>query len=114
MSLNQNIIAFLARAEPKPAPSKLEPYADLIRTLRQRRWPYVEIAKALSDEFGVQAHLTTVHAFVKVRAKKKSASTMPAPEQAAIDRPTPPTSDTSGARRPRFHQDAFCNKTRDE
>jgi transposase len=107
MSLDQKITDFLARAEPKPTPSKLEPYAEFIRTLRQRRWSYVEIAKTLRDEFGVQAHPTTVHAFVKVRAKKKNAFTMPAPDHAAPSQPvSTAASQSSSAKRSRFHLDA--------
>jgi hypothetical protein len=79
----------------------------LIRTLRQRRWSYVEIAKNLRDGFGVQTHPTTVHAFVKVRAKRKSSFTMPAPEQTAVNRPKAPTSHPGSTNRPRFYLDAW-------
>jgi IS30 family transposase len=102
MSLDQRISDFLARSEARPALSKLEPYAEVIRTLRQRRWTYQEIAHALRDEFGVTAALSTIHAFVKVRANRKGASDHPAsplPGAAATSQP-------SSGRRPRFHLDA--------
>jgi len=107
MSLDQKIIDFLARVDAKPATSKLEPYGELIHTLRQRRWSYVEIAKTLRDEFGFRAHPTTVHAFVKVRAKKKNAFTMPALEHAAPSQTVSTTaSQASSSNRSRFHLDA--------
>jgi hypothetical protein len=107
MSLDQKINDFLAHADARPAPSKLEPYADLIRALRQRRWSYVEIAKALCDDFGIQAHPTTVHSFVKVRGKSKSGLAMSAPDHAAPFLPVPASTSQSGSgKRPRFHLDA--------
>lgn len=95
MNTEDKIIAFLARAETRPAPSKLDAYHQLIRTLRQRRWTYKEIAMALRVEFGVSAAPSTIHAFVNVRSKR------------------PPSSSTDGAleshlllRKPRFRLDA--------
>jgi IS30 family transposase len=94
MSLDERISAFLAHADAEPARSKLEPYADLIRTLRQRRWTYVQIAQALRDEFTLSVHPTTIHAFVKVRAKRKTAPSCT------------PEATSPIAKRPRFNLDA--------
>lgn len=99
MSLNQKIASFLARTDSKPARSKLEPYADLIRTLRQRRWTYIEIARALRDEFAVEVHPTTIHAFVKVRANQRRTPAIP-PPTASVTLPPPE------AKKPRFNLDA--------
>jgi hypothetical protein len=99
MSLQDKIAAFLAQAETKSAPSKLEPYAELIRQLRQRRWTYQRIAIALRDDFCVSVAPSTIHAFVKVRAKKKSVPALPTP-----DTLSPPP--ISPARKPRFNLDA--------
>ncbi len=99
MSLDEKISAFLVQSEAKPAPSKLEPYADLIRTLRQRRWTYVQIAQTLRDEFGIQVHPTTVHNFQKVRQRRGAAS--PSSQIA----PTSPIK-ANPAKRPRFNLDA--------
>jgi hypothetical protein len=70
VNLDDKITAFLVTADAKAARSKLEPYSELIRQLRQRRWTYDQIAQALRDEFGLCAHRTTIHAFVKARAGK--------------------------------------------
>lgn len=98
MSTDVKIADFLARAEERPAPSKLEPYHELIRTLRQRRWAYTEIAVALRDEFGISAAPSTIHAFVKVRAKRRASPALP-PADSPLIAPAP-------TRKPRFHLDA--------
>ena len=91
MSLDEKISSFLSLADEKSARSKLEPYADLIRKLRQRRWTYTEIARALHDDFGVTVHRTTVHAYVKVRSGKgKGVLAMSTPETtSAAIKPVP-------------------------
>ena len=99
MSLDERIAAFITRSDAKPARSKLEPYAELIRTLRQRRWTYAQIAQALLDEFAVRVHPTTVHAFVKVRAKAKQSPALPSDD-------TPATPARVAAKRPRFNLNA--------
>lgn len=97
MNTEEKINDFLARAETRPAASKLDAYHELIRTLRQRRWTYKEIASALRDEFGVKAAPSTIHAFVKVRAQKKAVASLPPPDH----EPTPPP-----LGRPRFRLDS--------
>jgi len=95
MSLEHKISEFLNRADPKPGASKLEPYTEMIRTLRQRRWTYVEIAGALHDEFGVSAAPSTIFAFTRVRAKRKGL-------QASSHTPLAP----APMKKPRFNIDA--------
>lgn len=77
MSIEQKIAAFLDRADPKAGASKLEPYTELVRTLRQRRWTYSGIAGALQEEFGVTVSPSTIFAFVRVRAKRKRIVELP-------------------------------------
>jgi hypothetical protein len=98
MNTDDKIADFLARAETHPAPSKLEPYHELIRTLRQRRWTYKAIAASLRDEFGISAAPSSIHAFVKVRAKRRAPPALP-PADSPLIAPAP-------ARKPRFHVDA--------
>lgn len=97
MNTEQKITDFLARAETRPAASKLESYHQLIRTLRQRRWTYRDIATVLRNEFGVRAAPSTIHAFLRVRAQKKA----DAPPPPAACEPAP-----SRQGKPRFHLDA--------
>ena len=106
MNLEQKITAFLATAETQPPQSKLEPYTELIRSLRQKRWPYHRIAKALQDDFGIKAAPSSIHNFVKVRAKKidRCVIAPPTTTSALSLNPTPPA--VPVIKRPRFNLDA--------
>lgn len=60
--------AILDSLPPKPARSKLDPYAELIHELRKRGRSYREIAGILKDRCGVSAGTHTIYNFVRVRA----------------------------------------------
>jgi hypothetical protein len=97
MSLDDLIAEFIAKADARPARSKLEPYADLIRELRQRRWTFQRIAAALRERFGVSASPSTIHDFVRVRAHRPRIEPMPTtPAESPIE-PIP------ARRKRRFH-----------
>src|SRR5579875_530704 len=64
--------AILDSLPPKPARSKLEPYAELIRELRKRGRSYREIAVILTERCGVSVGTHTVYNFVQVRSRSKS------------------------------------------
>jgi hypothetical protein len=106
MNLEQKITAFLATAETQPPQSKLEPYTELIRSLRQKRWPYHRIAKALQDDFGIKSAPSSIHNFVKVRAKKMDRCVIAPPATTSIRslNPTPPA--VPEIKRRRFNIDA--------
>ena len=53
----------------KPFKSKLIPYLDRIRSMRKGGASYTEIAEALNREYDIGTHRSTVHDFVRVRAK---------------------------------------------
>ena len=94
MDLDEKISGFLARAELKPLRSRLEPYRDLIHALRKRHWTYQQITAALRTEFGLSTAPSTIHAFVKVRARRRNP--MAGPAASSAEAPRPPA-------RPRFH-----------
>ena len=99
MNLDDQIANFLADADPRPARSKLEPYAELIRELRQRRWTFRKIADALGERFAVTASPSTIHDFAKVRAHRARAEAQPTqPAQTQPDAVAPTSS-----KPPRFH-----------
>jgi IS30 family transposase len=102
MSLDHEITAFLASAEPRPATSKLEPYAELIRTLRQRRWTFTEIAEVLRARFQMNVAPSTIHNFLKVRSRRKTVSEPLSPTPIRQSESPAPTS----PKRPRFNLDA--------
>ena len=78
MNLDDQIANFLADADARPARSKLELYAELIRELRQRRWTFRKIADALHERFAITASPSTIHDFAKVRARRAKAEIRPA------------------------------------
>ena len=106
MNIEQKITSFLATASTQLPQSKLEPYTELIRSLRQKRWPYHRIAKALQDDFGIKAAPSSIHNFVKVRAKKNDQYVIAPPTTTTTHslKPTPPA--VPVIKRPRFNLDA--------
>jgi len=62
----QTIIESLTQ---KPPRSKLEPHRELIRELRRKGRTYREVAKLFNERLGLYVAPSTLHSFVKVRAK---------------------------------------------
>ena len=106
MNLEQKITSFLATASTQPPQSKLEPYAELIRSLRQKRWPYHRIAKALQDDFGIKAAPSSIHNFVKVRAKKTDRYVIAPPHTPSFHSIKPTSPAVPEIKRRRFNLDA--------
>ena len=63
--------ADLAGFPPKPPRSKLEPHRELIRELRRKGRTYREVARLFHERLGLHVALSTLHSFVKVRAKHR-------------------------------------------
>ena len=55
----------------KPYRSKLEPHRELIRELRRKGRTYREVACLFQERLGLHVALSTLHSFVKVRAKHR-------------------------------------------
>src|SRR5215471_19135583 len=55
---------------PEKSRSKLEPHEDVIRELRRKGRTYGEIAKFFSESFDLKVAPSTIHAFVRVRARR--------------------------------------------
>ena len=55
---------------PEKSRSKLEPHADVIRELRRKGRRYEEIANFFSDRLDLKVAPSTIHAFVRVRARR--------------------------------------------
>jgi len=60
----------LLDAVPHRSPSKLEPHAAVIRELRKKRRTYSEIAQFLEQHLQLRVAPSTLHYFVKSRAKQ--------------------------------------------
>ena len=107
----------LLDAVPVTAPrSKLEPHYEVIRELRRKRRTYAQIAHFLAEHLHVTVARTTIHAFVAVRARRKTMTVYELPSREAAKEKPPDRSDADiadpiealrqrqppAARRPRF------------
>lgn len=67
-SAHETILASLSQ---KPPRSKLEPHHELIRELRRMGRTYREVARLFHERLGLDVAPSTLHSFVKVRAKHR-------------------------------------------
>jgi hypothetical protein len=83
------IIAGFADLPPKPPRSKLEPHRDLIRELRRKGQTYRDVARLFQERLGLYVAPSTLHSFVKVRAKhrKRAQFELPPLEFAVAESP---------------------------
>lgn len=74
----------------KPPRSKLEPHHELIRELRRKGRTYREVARLFHERLGLYVAPSTLHSFVKVRAKhrKRTQFELPPLEATATQSPT--------------------------
>src|SRR5260370_703179 len=75
--MSGNFQDLLRNVPEKPPRSKLEPYRELIRELRLKRWSYREIAALFEEKLTLEVAPSTLHNFVKVRAKQRSVLALP-------------------------------------
>ncbi len=87
--MEETFQAILDSLPPKPARSKLEPYAELIRELRKRGRSYREIATILAERCGVTVGIHTVYNFVQVRSKAKGKTSTGERERTATSSSAP-------------------------
>jgi len=52
-----------------PMRSRLEPYDELIRALRRKRFPYRKIASILKERYQLETSKSAIHDFLRVRRK---------------------------------------------
>ena len=71
--------------------SKLEPHRELIRELRRKGRTYRDLARIFHERLGLHVAPSTLHSFVKVRAKhrKRTQFELPPPESIATELPVP-------------------------
>jgi len=63
--------SILESLPPKSPRSKLEPHRELIRELRRKGRTYREVAHLFRERLGLYVAPSTLHSFVKVRAKHR-------------------------------------------
>ena len=99
--MDDNMRAFLETVPESPTRSKLEPYRDLIRHLRQKRKTYRQIAQILAINFGMPVDHTTIVKFVKVRANSQRRIPLQLPDTETNTAPPPSKPATQPALGPR-------------
>lgn len=65
------LLAQVSDLPPKPPRSKLEPHRELIRELRRKGRTYREVSRLFAERLGLQVAPSTLHSFVKVRARHR-------------------------------------------
>jgi hypothetical protein len=73
----------------KPYRSKLEPHRDLIRELRRSGRTYREVARLFHERLGLHVALSTLHSFVKVRAKHRKRTQFELPPMGLVAADSP-------------------------
>jgi hypothetical protein len=66
-----SLLIELANLPPKPPRSKLEPHRELIRELRRKGRTYREVSLLFAERLGLQVAPSTLHSFIKVRARHR-------------------------------------------
>ena len=69
--------------------SKLEPHRELIRELRRKGRTYREVARLFHERLGLYVAPSTLHSFVKVRAKHRKRSQFELPPLELASAPSP-------------------------
>jgi hypothetical protein len=67
----------------KPPRSKLEPHLEVIQELRRKGRTYLDIADFFSQHFNLRVAPSTIHAFVKVRARRRKRPQIELPQATA-------------------------------
>jgi len=112
---NKDRISPICHAMTAPYQSKLIPHEDFIRDCRAKRWSYPRIAAALFEKNGVKTGASTIHDFVKVRARKRrvlelppklsSASLEPTASDSFFEPPPASTPQENESPRPKYNLD---------
>lgn len=66
-----SLLLEFASLPPKPSRSKLEPHRELIRELRRKGRTYREVSRLFAERLGLQVAPSTLHSFIKVRARHR-------------------------------------------
>jgi hypothetical protein len=69
--MDPNLLSLLDAIPQKPPRSKLETHCELIRQLRRKGCTYRDIVRILHERVGLDVAVSTIHSFIKVRAKHR-------------------------------------------
>jgi hypothetical protein len=98
--------ALLDSIPDSPTRSRLEPYRELIRALRQKRKTFAEIAQILLLNYNVRIDPSNIHRFVKVRSKQSRLEPVPQlPNATSSPNIATQSAGENAAPKKRFHYD---------
>lgn len=69
--MDPTLLSLLDSIPQKPPRSKLETHRELIRQLRRKGCAYRDIVRILRERVGLDVAVSTIHSFIKVRAKHR-------------------------------------------
>ena len=69
--MDPNLLSLLDSIPQKSPRSKLETHRELIRQLRRKGCTYRDIVRILHERVGIDVAVSTIHSFIKVRAKHR-------------------------------------------
>ena len=69
--MDPTLLSLLDSIPQKSPRSKLETHRELIRQLRRKGCTYRDIVRILHERVGLEVAVSTIHSFVKVRAKHR-------------------------------------------
>ena len=69
--MDPTLLSLLETIPQKPPRSKLETHRELIRQLRRKGCTYRDIVRILRERAGLDVAVSTIHSFIKVRAKHR-------------------------------------------
>ena len=69
--MDPTLLSLLETIPQKPPRSKLETHRELIRQLRRKGCTYRDIVRILHERVGIDVAVSTIHSYVKVRAKHR-------------------------------------------
>ena len=69
--MDPTLLSLLDSIPQKPPRSKLETHRELIRQLRRKGCTYRDVVRILHERVGLDVAVSTIHSFIKVRAKHR-------------------------------------------
>ena len=70
--MDPTLLSLLETIPQKPPRSKLETHREMIRQLRRKGCTYRDIVRILHERVGLDVAVSTIHSFIKVRAKHRN------------------------------------------
>ena len=110
--MDPTLLSLLETIAQKPPRSKLETHRELIRQLRRKGCTYRDIVRILHERVGIDVAVSTIHSFVKVRAKHRKQMQYELPPLESESRPISLNSDDVSSRIAALRSKSIEQKTK--